>query len=238
MHGCRRCSTGDQVEGICDFAKANPALLGRDQAADSPSGDSRKPVTRYWTTRSWVKGVVSDGGVGLTDRKPPWMRKETWVDQQIREAQERGDFDGLAGAGKPIPNLDRPFTAERWAVDWVTRQGGDLRGLLPPLLQLRRERTELLATLDQVPSEAILRETVAEFNRRLLDQYRRPAEGPLIAVGVLDVEETIAAWRLARPVPPPPALPLPPPDRRWWVRRWWVRRSLSRWSRRRRDRDE
>jgi len=145
------------------------------------------------------------------------MRPETWVERQIREAQERGDFDDLPGTGKPIPNLDRPFTAERWAVDWITREGGDLRGLLPPLLALRRERSELLASLAEIPSEAILRETVADFNRRLLDQYRRPAEGPLIAVGVLDLEDTVTAWRAARPVPEPPPDPAPPPARgRWW----------------------
>jgi hypothetical protein len=160
----------------------------------------------------------------LTERKPPWMRHETWIDRQIREAQERGDFDNLAGAGKPLPNLDRPFTAERWAMDWVTREGGDLRGLLPPWLALRKERTELLASLAQVPSEAMVREAVADFNRRLLDQYRRPAEGPLIAVGVLDVEETVAAWRQLRPVPEPVAEPARTPRRpRWW-------RVRSRWS--------
>jgi len=145
------------------------------------------------------------------------MPTETWIDRQIREAQERGDFDGLAGAGKPIPNLDRPFTAERWARDWVTREGGDLRGLLPPLLALRKERAELLASLAQIPSEALVRESVADFNHRLLDQYRRPSDGPLIAVGVIDAEETVAAWRELRPPPEPPVDPTPPQRRRrWW----------------------
>jgi hypothetical protein len=149
------------------------------------------------------------------------MPTETWIDRQIREAQERGDFDGLAGAGKPLPNLDRPFTAESWAKDWVTREGGDLRGLLPPLLALRRERAELLANLAQVPSEALVRESVADFNHRLLDQYRRPADGPLIAVGVIDVEETVAAWRELRPPPELPTESPPPPRRqRWWRFGW------------------
>jgi hypothetical protein len=148
------------------------------------------------------------------------MRTETWIDRQIREAQERGDFDNLAGAGKPLPNLDGPFSAERWAIDWVTRQGGDLRGLLPPLLALRKERKELLAGLADIPSEQVVRETVADFNRRLLDQYRRPADGPVVAVGVLDAEETVAAWHQARPVPEPAVEPAPvEPSRRWWSRR-------------------
>lgn len=37
---------------------------------------------------------------------------EDWIGLQIRVAQERGDFDDLPGAGKPIPDLDRPWTAE------------------------------------------------------------------------------------------------------------------------------
>ena len=160
--------------------------------------------------------------IGCVDeRKPPGMRHEDWVERQIREASERGAFDNLPGAGKPIEGLDRPFTAVRWAIDWVEREGGDLQALLPPLLQLRRERAAFLAGLGQVPSEQTVRETVADFNHRLLDQYRRPIEGPVVAVGVLDAEETVTAWREARSTvarPEPPAPPAPT-RRRWWRRR-------------------
>ncbi len=155
----------------------------------------------------------ADRTAGGAARKPPGMRPADWVDRQIREAQERGAFDDLPGAGKPIPNLDRPFTATRWAADWARRQGGDLTALLPPMLALRKERAALLADLAQVPSEAVLRELVADFNHRLLDQYRRPMDGPLIAVGVLEPDEVLAAWREQRPPPPEPP-PLPPPTRR------------------------
>ena len=34
---------------------------------------------------------------------------EKWVDQQIREAQERGEFDNLAGRGKPIDLTPNPY---------------------------------------------------------------------------------------------------------------------------------
>ena len=151
----------------------------------------------------------------MTGRKPP---PESWVDRQIREATERGAFDDLPGAGKPIPGLDRPFTAERWAVDRVQREGGDLTALLPPLLALRRERAALLGALERVPSETALGTIVDDFNRRLLDQYRRPAEGPLVAVGVLDLEQTLELWREARAgrAVPEPAVALDPPRRRFW----------------------
>ena len=142
------------------------------------------------------------------------------MERQIREAQERGAFDNLPGAGKPIPGLDRPLTPERWARDWVTREGGDLSALLPPLLILRKERAALLASLGRIRSEAELRDLVEDFNARLYDQYRRPMDGPLIAAGVLDADETVATWRQARPQPVPTApSPLPPVRRRWWQRR-------------------
>ena len=155
----------------------------------------------------------------MTERKPPGVRYEDWVERQIREAQERGAFDDLPGAGKPIPGLDRPFTAERWAVERLRREGADLSALMSPLLLLRRERAELLASLAELPSEAAVRAVADDFNRRLLHQYRRPNEGPLVPVGVLDVDETVAAWRATRPARrvPPPAAPVPaPPRRRWW----------------------
>jgi hypothetical protein len=156
----------------------------------------------------------------MSERESPGMRHESWTERQIREAQERGAFDDLPGAGKPIPGLDEPFTADRWAAEWVRREGGDLGALLPPMLALRKERAALLAGLEQVPSEAMLRELVGDFNGRLLELYRRSMEGPLIAVGLLDVEETVAAWRQARPAPEsaPADTPVPKPARRWWWR--------------------
>jgi hypothetical protein len=157
----------------------------------------------------------------LTERKPSGIRPEDWIERQIREATERGEFDDLPGAGKPIANLDRPFTAERWALDWVQREGGDLEAMLPPLLALRKERAKLLASLAEVPTESMLREVVLDFNHRLLHQYRNPNPGPLVAVGVLDLDETVDTWRALRPQPTPQPDPEPQPRsrrRRWWRR--------------------
>jgi hypothetical protein len=159
----------------------------------------------------------------VTERKPPGVRHEDWIERQIREAQERGAFDDLPGAGKPIPGLDRPFTAETWAVDWIRREGGDLGAILSPLLALRRERAALLASLDQLPTEAAVRTVVADFNHRLLEEYRKPQNGPFVPVGVVDAGETVEAWRALRPaVVPAAAEAVPPPEprrrRRWWRR--------------------
>jgi hypothetical protein len=151
-------------------------------------------------------------------------RPETLVERRLREAAERGEFDDLPGAGRPIPGLDEPFTAEKWALDRIRAEGGDVTALLSPMLILRKERARFLATVGDLPSEAAVRAVVLDFNQRLLDQLRRPMSGPLIPVGLLDPEETVAAWRAARPPAPPPPPPPVQPGRR---RRWW-----SRWRRR------
>lgn len=159
----------------------------------------------------------------MVERKPPGMRHETWIEKQIREAQERGEFDNLPGAGKPIKGLDRPFTAERWALAWIEREGGDLSGLLPPLVALRKERSAIRSSLSQIRSEEHVRDTLEDFNQRLLDVYRRPIEGPMVPVGVFDVEETVAAWREQQPAPVEPEPEPGPERRRWWRTGRWIR---------------
>jgi hypothetical protein len=42
------------------------------------------------------------------------MPFETWADRQIREAEERGEFDDLPGKGKPIPDLDKVGDVSEW----------------------------------------------------------------------------------------------------------------------------
>ena len=48
----------------------------------------------------------------MTERKPPGMSFETWVDAQIAAGMERGDFDGLSGSGKPLPRRAAELPSE------------------------------------------------------------------------------------------------------------------------------
>lgn len=81
----------------------------------------------------------------MTRRKPPKVSFRWWVDRQIGEAHERGEFNDLPGTGKPLP---KP-TGNDAATDWVLRQvragGHDTKALLPPALALRREVQDLPA---------------------------------------------------------------------------------------------
>ena len=55
-----------------------------------------------------------------TDRDP--VIPMSLVERQIREAMDRGEFDDLPGAGKPIEDLDRPYDPAWWATRWIRRE--------------------------------------------------------------------------------------------------------------------
>ena len=158
----------------------------------------------------------------MTERKPPGMSFETWVDGQISRSIARGDFEHLRGAGKPLPGLEREETAYDWAVTKARREGVDTAAMLPPGLALRRERDELPARAARLTSEAEVRAMAEDFNARVAAFWRRPQESRWSPVpGLADVEALVAGWRRARPAEPPPPPPARvPPHRRFpWPRR-------------------
>ncbi|HEV8065943.1 MAG TPA: DUF1992 domain-containing protein, partial [Acidimicrobiales bacterium] len=74
----------------------------------------------------------------MTGRKPPG-NSDVWIEAVIREARERGEFDNLAGEGKPLDNLGTHHD-ELW---WVRQKMRD-EGIsyLPPTLALRKDRQD------------------------------------------------------------------------------------------------
>jgi hypothetical protein len=154
----------------------------------------------------------------MTERKPPGISWESWVDAQISRARARGDFDDLPGAGKPLPRRSGDESAYDWVVNWARKENVDVLGMLPPALALRKEREGLPARAARLPSEAAVRALVEDFNDRVRLFWRRPQEGPAVAVGLADADEVVAGWRLTRPEPPAIAeMPPPPPARRRWL---------------------
>ena len=123
-------------------------------------------------------------------------RFESWVERQIREAQERGAFDNLPGAGKPIPGLTGREDPNWWVKGLLERE--QLRAPLPPALALRREVQDLRETLRDCRDEAAVRELVEDLNRRILELRRRPPDGPPVFVRTVEVEDALDAWRGSR----------------------------------------
>lgn len=64
---------------------------------------------------------------------------ETPVDEAIREARERGEFDNLPGAEKPLPSLGDMDDPDWWVKAYAVREGLDLPAAMPPVLALPEE---------------------------------------------------------------------------------------------------
>jgi hypothetical protein len=91
--------------------------------------------------------------------------------------------------------------------------------MLPPGLALRREKQDLPAALARLSSETAVRAAVDDLNARIELYWRRPAEGPQVPIGQVDVDEAVTRWRAERPPPAPPSAPVAVPVRRAWWRR-------------------
>ncbi len=156
----------------------------------------------------------------MTERKPPGMSQESWLDKQIRDATERGDFDDLPGKGKPLPDAGQRYDENWWLKDYLRREKVGGEGILPPSLILKRDLERLPRTLARLTSEQRVREHIGELNDRITTWLRMP-HGPYVHIAPVEVEETVRQWRTARQRPRPDAKPAPPPPRSrtgWWRR--------------------
>jgi DnaJ homologue, subfamily C, member 28, conserved domain len=128
----------------------------------------------------------------MTERKPRGVGFGTWVERQIREATDRGEFDNLPGAGKPIADLDKPHDELWWVKQKLRREDF---AYLPPTMALRREAEDALEAASWAASEAEVRRIVADINRKITEGNRKAASGPPLNLMPFDVERVVGAWR-------------------------------------------
>lgn len=128
----------------------------------------------------------------MTERKPPGVPFESWVDKQIQDAQGRGDFDRLPGVGEPLPaELDTPYDELWWIRRKMAREGFSV---LPPALALRKEAEDTLAAALTAPSERIVRKLITDVNVKIREMMFRPPPGPPLGKKPYDVEDVVRQW--------------------------------------------
>jgi hypothetical protein len=162
----------------------------------------------------------------MTERKPSGISFTSWIDQQISEAAERGAFDNLPGAGKPIPRRGQADDGQAWLRDYLRREGVSADAFLPTPLKLRKEIERFTETLQNLRSEQEVRDVIAELNRRIMD-WRRIPLGPPIFVPLVDEDAMVSRWRRGQSVTPSTSSPADgtgearetePVRNRWWHR--------------------
>ena len=160
----------------------------------------------------------------MEHERPRW---ESPVEKAIREAQERGEFDDLPGAGKPLKGLGDPDDPMWWLRRYAEREHLDMTGALPPALQLRKEAASYPQSLADLRTEAAVRHVLEDFNTRVRrDRLRPPDPGmPQLLAPTVDVDAMVDGWRSLRAasqptdVDPPVTTGEARPGRRWWRRR-------------------
>jgi hypothetical protein len=131
----------------------------------------------------------------MDERRPTLSAWESSVERQIREGIDRGEFDNLPGAGKPLPGLDGPHDEDWWVKDKLRRERVSQ---LPPALAVRRELEAALERIAAAASEVTVRRIVAEINERIVHVNSHTAVGPPSTLMPLDIELVVQRWTVAR----------------------------------------
>ncbi len=131
----------------------------------------------------------------MPERKPDDETWESFVERQIREAQERGEFDQLPGAGKEIPGLEQPLDELWWVKEKLKREK---LSVLPEPLELRREVERALGAIDACASEQEVRSMLEALNQRIRRLNATVTSGPSTTLSSIDVEHHVRAWHARR----------------------------------------
>ena len=131
----------------------------------------------------------------MTERKPPGVPWESWIDRQIRQARERGEFEDLLGTGQPLPDLDRPFDELWWVKEKLRREE---LSYMAPSVALRQHVHDALQAASRAKSEAEVRRLIAEVNEQIRDANRKGIRGPSLMLMPLDPDRVVREWRLQR----------------------------------------
>ena len=124
----------------------------------------------------------------MTERKPPGVSWQSWIDREIEEGRSRGAFDDLPGHGKPIDGLDRPRDELWWVRDKLRRERVEY---LPPSLAIRKAAAEARRRALDAPSDAEARRILEEINAEIRNLNRRNVDGPPTVLMPFDIDEVL-----------------------------------------------
>jgi hypothetical protein len=131
----------------------------------------------------------------MTERKPPERSWESWVEEQIRDAQRDGEFDRLEGKGRPIPGIEEPYDPMWWIKKLLEREK---LSVLPPALEVRATADRMLDEVWVLPTEAHVVNRVAAINSEIARANRTTAVGPPTTLSPLDIDTVLDEWRRRR----------------------------------------
>jgi hypothetical protein len=167
---------------------------GQTARGDGRSSDGDRSAARRDPTLAAARyRVERELGPGDERRAPTADELRSIAKTQLDLAIERGEFDGLPGAGKPLAGLGTgTHDPDWWIKAKIEREG--LSGVAPPALSLRTENERFDDVLDAMASEASVRAAVSEFNARIVEARRQLTGGPPVVTPTRDPDVEVQRW--------------------------------------------
>lgn len=140
------------------------------RASAAPSGDTGEQPSSYKAAKYRGK------------------RFHDYIEEIIQEASERGEFDNLAGMGKPLKlDDDNPYTGEKAAGYHLLKNNGYAPPEVELLKEIRRERARAEQKLERLRArgEALRRRAVPPF------ESEKRAYNAAVEKAIRDYEEQL-----------------------------------------------
>ena len=99
------------------------------------------------------------------------------VEQRIKEAQERGDFDGLPGQGEPLKLNDDSYLPEDLRLAYKILKNADC---LPPEVEEKKEIIQMEDLLESIPDEKEKYKLIKKINYRIMKLNIMGKKSPLL----------------------------------------------------------
>ena len=87
------------------------------------------------------------------------------IEQRIKEAQERGEFDDLPGRGEPLKIEDDSHIPEDLRLAYKVLRNADC---LPPELELKKEIRQMEDMLEHIPDEREKYRQIKRINYKIM----------------------------------------------------------------------
>lgn len=98
------------------------------------------------------------------------------IEQRIKEAQERGEFDDLPGRGEPLKIEDDSHIPEDLRLAYKVLRNADC---LPPELELKKEIRQMEDMLEHIPDEREKYRQIKKINYKIM-QLNMMRKKPLL----------------------------------------------------------
>jgi len=131
----------------------------------------------------------------MTERRPPGVDYESWIDRQISDAEKRGEFDDLPTAGKPLADLAKSPDPNWWIKGKLRSEG---LSYTPPSLALKKAVADALDAALEADSDEQAREVLETINGEIREANRKGIKGPPVVFRPFDVEGVLSARREGR----------------------------------------